>query len=197
LSFMDNQEGYCHDNIVYDATIDNNDYGVYVDLNYMTGCTNNLVFDSSITNSADKDVEVVALEGTQNFNLTFLNVSFDKGSIYISNDVESGELYVKWYLDVYVKDINNNPQEGAKVTIKDMFNQEEFYFTEENGTIPRQVVDEFYQNAQGRYYTNFYQIIVGKLGFYSVVKTIHVYDNEIVVATLKRIASPVKVESTI
>jgi len=154
---MDNQEGYCHDNIVYDATIDNNDYGVYVDLNYMTGCTNNLVFDSSITNSSVKDVNVVALEGSQNFNLTFLNVSFDKGSIYISNDVESGELYVKWYLDVYVNYSNGTAVDNATVSAWD--NNNVLTFTEQtnsSGFITRQNVTEYFENATGKfYYTNY------------------------------------------
>ncbi|MCL6579097.1 MAG: DUF2341 domain-containing protein, partial [Candidatus Bathyarchaeota archaeon] len=121
LSFMDNQEGYCHDNIVHGTAINNSDYGVYVDLNYATGCTNNLVFDSSITNTINKDVEVVALEGSQNFNLTFLNVSFDKSSVYISNDVESGELYVKWYLDAFVKWSNGTAVNNATVSAWDRY----------------------------------------------------------------------------
>ncbi|MEM4153145.1 MAG: NosD domain-containing protein [Candidatus Pacearchaeota archaeon] len=115
-------------------------------------------------------------------NISLVNVSFDKDNVQIYE----GKLYVKWYLDVYVNDSQGNPQEGAIVTIKDMFNNEKILFTEQNGFIPRQIVDEYYQDSQGKHYVNFYRIVVDKSGFYSVVKDLSVKENELLIATLKR-----------
>ncbi|MCX8194234.1 MAG: right-handed parallel beta-helix repeat-containing protein [Candidatus Pacearchaeota archaeon] len=121
-------------------------------------------------------------------NLSLVNVSFDKTKVQIGD----GNLYVKWYLDVYVNDTNGNPQQGAMVTIKDVFNNEQNFITGQNGFIPRQVVNEYYQDAYGKYYINFYKIMVSKPNFLTIVKDVNIQNNTFITATLERVASNVK-----
>jgi len=119
------------------------------------------------------------------------NVSFDKNKIQ-----GEGKVYVRWYLDVSVKDSSGNLIEGASVTIRDIYNNEKEFETQNNGTIPRQILEEFYQDATGRHYTNCYNLVVSKLGYYSVSRNLQIFDNEEIIAVLQRIptSSAVSIE---
>ncbi|UZE93949.1 MAG: right-handed parallel beta-helix repeat-containing protein [Candidatus Pacearchaeota archaeon] len=156
--------GYCHDNIIINAEIDSSAFGVYISADNLAGCQDNILKDSKITNSATKDIYASAgLEGTQTLNATFLNVSFNKTSIFFSPELESGALYIKWYVDVYVKNKLNQPIDQANVTAWDVNNTLTFTkLTNSSGYIERQNVTEFFENATGKYYYTNYSMNASK-----------------------------------
>jgi len=160
-------------------------YGVYI-----SSSKNNIFVDSIIFNSSLGDVYSCDEMNGEVYN-TLLNVSFNKDKVNVTN----GTIYVKWYLDVYVQEVNGTPINNAQVTLIDMFNNRQDFFTGQDGTIPRSIVEEYSQDSQGKSYTNFYHIIVRKFGFYSVSKYLHVFGNEFVSATLRRIARPPPVKA--
>ncbi len=155
-------------------------YGVYI-----SSSKNNIFVDNTIFNSSLGDVYSCDELNGEVYN-TLLNVSFNKDKVNVTN----GTVYVKWYMDGYVQDINGNPLENAQVTVIDMFNNRKDFITRQDGIIPRSIVEEYVQDSQGKHYTNFYHIIIRKLGFYSVSRYLNVFGNEFVSVTLTRILAP-------
>ncbi len=167
------------DNILYNnqilSTGEGNSYSVYFwDVNN-TNIYNTLI---NSTNSYD-----FYLYGFGQNNIT--NCTFNKSNIFFENN---NDIYVKWYLDTYVRNSESNPVNGAFVTAYDnagelTFNQT----TNSSGYIPRQNVTEYFQNQTGQYYYTNYTENATKSGYFSENKSINLtrnYLNKNIVLTL-------------
>ncbi len=113
----------------------------------------NIFIDSVLTNSVNYDINTSS-QFTEN--IILLNTTFNKSKVYIESDVT---IYVKWYLDVFVKDSHESTIENANVTAWD--NSSNFAFSEltgSNGYIERQNLTEYSENTTGKYFLTSYTI---------------------------------------
>jgi parallel beta-helix repeat protein len=125
--------------------INNSDYGLY-----FSSSSNMIIRDGKIEKINKKDITSL-----QYSNITLINVTFNESNVNINT---GGIIYVKWYLDAYVKNrINNSPIENAKVEIINHAgtNNETILstlFTNSSGFIARQILLEYFQDQNGKYY---------------------------------------------
>ena len=146
-------------NTLTNNTANNNSYGIYLE-----SALNNLFKDSIINASITNDIYS---SGTSNN--TFLNVSFNKSNVQI----DDGVIYVKWYVDVLVKDsISNNGIDGATVTFYDDAGSDDediitTVTTNSSGYIGRQNITEYMQNSSGKYYDAPIKVKVSASGYNS------------------------------
>jgi len=88
-----------------------------------------------------------------NSNVTFLNVTFNKSAPSI---IAPGSLFtVKWFFNVFVKDILSNIIQGANVTLQNSSGVVFSEFTNASGNIQRKNLTEFEEDDAGRVFQNY------------------------------------------
>ncbi|MFQ6020698.1 MAG: hypothetical protein ACE5J4_01595 [Candidatus Aenigmatarchaeota archaeon] len=152
-------------------TISNNYVGIY-----LNGSSNN-----NFTDNVIRDC-------TYDFNLTdnsinniVLNSSFNKSKVMI---LDTSNLTVKWFLDVYVTD-GTNPIAGALVTITD--NKSNTIFsgnTNTNGYIDTRKVIEMIMSSTGNDYYTPHLIEVSKSGYNPSSTTVNMSQSKLATITL-------------
>jgi len=151
--------------------------------NYLYYTTNNLVWDSKISNSANKDIYQIGLASNNN---TYLNTTFNKNSVYVQN----GEIWVKWYLDVYVKNKANNPISNANVTAKNVYDKVVFSeLTNTSGAIARKNLTEYKQNSSGKFFYTNYSVSVSATRYSSKSTEVNLTKSEKITIILDFIPS--------
>jgi len=141
--------------------LEGNDYSIY-----LFNADNNSFYDMDASDSVLMDIYSSSSSSTNNY---FTNVSHDKSDVSVLN---SANVSFKWYLDAHATDIGG--QDLANVTIigLDKNNNQQFSnTTNENGSIQRQTVDEYYQTSLGRTYFTSYEISASKSGYETKHKT--------------------------
>ncbi|MEM2117283.1 MAG: NosD domain-containing protein [Thermoplasmata archaeon] len=115
--------------------------------------------DSIVSNSTNFDIYVWG--SSNNY---FINTTFNKSKTSI---VSGAVIFVSWYLDVVVLNIeNNNPIEDVNIIIKDSFNSVVFDgYTNSSGEIPRLILTEYNETSSGKNYYIPYQINASKFDF--------------------------------
>ncbi|CEG12984.1 hypothetical protein MSIBF_A3030005 [groundwater metagenome] len=145
------------------------------------GSDNNNVFkDMNLSNSSQYAVYFES--GSGSVNNTFINVTYNLNKEIM---LSSSELASKWYLDVNVKDTNGIPISNANVSAYDVNGTLKlFVLTNSNGSIGRQEVVEYINNAGIKtYYTN-YTIKITKTEYNNYSTTLNVSDNKFLSVTL-------------
>ncbi|MCD6590689.1 MAG: right-handed parallel beta-helix repeat-containing protein [Candidatus Aenigmarchaeota archaeon] len=118
--------------------------------------TENILKDSVVRNS-HWDYDIYGDIARHESNIYLINVTFDKSYVRSYEGWVSPVLWVKWYLDVVVKDGEGNYVSGATVEINDTFQNTVYSgVTNSTGSIERQILTEFNQTSSGKnYYTNY------------------------------------------
>jgi|GEM_PF-5964810 len=128
----------------------------------LTYTNNNYVIDSSINSSGSDEVYADDSGSSNNY---FMNTTFDKNDVSISG---STIIWVRWYLQIEVRNDIGNPLGNANVSIKDVYNHSWFAGqTNSSGHIPRQILNEYNQTASGKSFYTSYIIDANKTGYLS------------------------------
>lgn len=156
---------YLHDNSSWNVltsniieTQGNNSYAIY----FVNSGRNSIR--SSILNSTHENTPDIYVYGGERekpnslVNTTFNDIGFDSSS--------ESYIGVYWYLDVYVKDTNNQPISGATVSIKDAEGSVQEDSTDSSGYLSVSLM-EYWQNVTDEIYLNNYTINASKSGYYS------------------------------
>ena len=120
---------------IYNTTFKDNVNSVYVRNStlILVNCTieNSVGFDFFLTNQSD---------------LIVINSTFDKENVQIIDN--GSNLTVLWYLQINLTDFEENPIPNATVTVKDNMSEtpDEYYTTDENGTVKWIICVEYIQN---------------------------------------------------
>ncbi len=125
-----------------------------------TGSSSNGIFfdDTGINNTFVNNV-LSSITGTHvrtdNAEVILINTTFNKNSITIGN----GNLTIKWYVDVIVKNASNGIMQNANVTIKNVSSIiVSSNLTDTAGRIPTQTLEEYWRNSSTIIYSTPYAI---------------------------------------
>ncbi|NIO20643.1 MAG: hypothetical protein GTN76_07865 [Candidatus Aenigmarchaeota archaeon] len=184
-------ESYANDvdGIAISASSNNNLTGSYIHSNDDDGVSfsntdNNYVIDTVI--SASSDYQIVVTGSSNNY---FINSTFDKNDVSVSS---SAVIWVKWYLDIQVRDTSETPVANANVSVTDTYNYSWFSGqTNSSGYIPRQVLSEYNQTPSGKsFYTN-YTVDVNKTGYPSNQTSENLTTSKLLIVHLQGLGPPV------
>jgi len=118
-------------------------YGVFLN----GAGTNNTFTNDNITATGVNDIRVVSNSAT------FTNVTFNTTDITFAAATSTGNVTVQWYLTTTVQNTSGSNLQNANVTIFNVSNIQVFNgLTASDGTIARQTLTEYWQNATNIYY---------------------------------------------
>ncbi len=155
-------------------TSDNN---TFINNNIKTSSGDGIVLSSDSTNNIIKDTVINASSsgassiyssgsGINNFT----NCTFNKSN---TNILDTGQINVFWYADVYVNDTGGNPLESVNVSATDTNSiLQNWSLTNSSGYIQRLILREYMQNATAMYHDtnyNFNGTLVGYANNWSIV----------------------------
>lgn len=175
---------FSYSNTVYNNTFRNNiikttGAGSAYGLSF-SNIYNNYFYNTNINASQVADVRIGGSGTNYLINPTFdKNISVDAGT--------TGDIYIKYYLDVYVNDTLGNTLENANVTAWDK--NDDMAFTEltnASGYIEKQALTEFYENITNRYYLTNYSVKATDEGFSSPIEKVNLTENKEIVLTVDK-----------
>jgi len=154
-------------NNISSNVLEDNDYGIY-----LSNSDNNSFYDMDASDSVLMDIYSSSSSSTNNY---FTNVSHDKLDVSVLN---SANISFKWYLDAHATNTNGEDLSNVTIIGLDKNNNQQFSnTTNENGSIQRQTVDEYYQTSLGRTYFTSYEISASKSGYVTEDTTQNITDN--------------------
>ncbi|MBT4334216.1 hypothetical protein HOD61_00130 [archaeon] len=125
---------------------------------YFSNSSNNTFYNlNSSLNDESGTYGDIAIVGSLSDNEYLINSTFNQSNI-LFNDSSDADIYVKWYLNVFVNDTNGN-LENANVSAWDT--DSNLIFTEltnSKGDITEQTITEYYQNSTNSYYLTNYTL---------------------------------------
>ena len=152
----------------------------------LTYTTNNYIIDTLINASPGDEVYA---DDTSSSNNYFINTTFDKNNISVNGNTV---IWVRWYLQVQVKDMSENPVQGADVNITDSYNSLKFSgLTNSTGHITRQVLNEYNQTSSGKNFFTNYTINVSKSGYVANQTHENLTESRFVVIHLQDMGLPI------
>jgi len=151
----------------------------------LTYTTNNFVRDTIINSSGGYEIYTSDTSSSHNY---FTNTTFDKSDVSVDGNTI---IWVRWYLQIEVRDTSENPVEGANVTVTDVYESVWFSgLTNSSGYTPLQILTEYNQTSSGKsFYTN-YTVNVTKSGHPSNQTRLNITRSELLVIHLQSISPP-------
>jgi len=144
------------------------------------------VKDTVIANSGSYEVQVTDSSSSNSY---FVNTTFDKSDVDVTL---ASVIWVKWYLQIQVRNEIGSPLGNANVSIKDTYDYSWFTGqTNSSGYITRQTLNEYNQTASvKRFYTN-YTINVSKTGYFPNQTSENLTVSKVKIAYLEGIGPPI------
>jgi len=141
--------------------------------------------DTIVNSSGSYEVYTTDTSSSQNH---FVNTTFNKNDVHVGG---STIVWVKWYLQIQVRDTSETPIQGANVSVSDVYGSLWFSgLTDSSGYTPLQILTEYNQTSSGKtFYTN-YTINVSKFGYFPSQTQKNITESEALIIHLQTIAPP-------
>ncbi|MCD6590477.1 MAG: right-handed parallel beta-helix repeat-containing protein [Candidatus Aenigmarchaeota archaeon] len=176
--YLSNADANAFSNVAVLAVGWDNTYGLYSKDSKVNKFNDSIIY--SFWNSD------VYLDGFGNITMT--NVTFNTSDITFATG-STANITVKWYVDVRVENSLGSPVQGANITCEDRYGKGKFSeLSDENGSIRRKALTEFWKTAsQTYYYTNYTFTATKDNSDYGITRmSVNINETQTIVITLTK-----------